>query len=199
MNIYSYVVRRDYGFAPNPFYGYCTLATCMPVIRRHAQVGDWIIGTGSKTKHRETNLVYYMVISEILSFTDYWNDMRFLIKRPDLKGSKKRAYGDNIYHFEPDGGAWRQLNSHHSKEDGSSNIENIRNDTQSDRVLVSEQFAYWGGKGPAIPATLRSIIKSGRGYKKYHPENLVASTVQWARSLPNQGFCGRPIDWPSTS
>ena len=36
---------RDYGFAPNPYFGYCTLATCKPVIRRCAGVGDWIAWT----------------------------------------------------------------------------------------------------------------------------------------------------------
>ncbi len=48
MYIYSYVLRYDDGVAPNPFFGFCTLAVCKPVIRRKAQVGDWIIGTGSK-------------------------------------------------------------------------------------------------------------------------------------------------------
>ena len=47
MNIYSYIVRYDSGFAPNPFYGYCTLANCKPIIRGHAQVNDWVVGTGS--------------------------------------------------------------------------------------------------------------------------------------------------------
>lgn len=27
---YSYVVARDFGFAPNPFNGFLTLATCKP-------------------------------------------------------------------------------------------------------------------------------------------------------------------------
>ena len=30
MRLHSYVVARDYGFAPNPFLGVCTLATCKP-------------------------------------------------------------------------------------------------------------------------------------------------------------------------
>lgn len=50
MRLFSYVVRFDSGFAPNPFYGYCTLATCKPPIRRTALVGDWIIGTGSASQ-----------------------------------------------------------------------------------------------------------------------------------------------------
>jgi len=39
--LHSYVVARDYGFAPNPFFGFCTLATCKPRLRSVAQVGDW--------------------------------------------------------------------------------------------------------------------------------------------------------------
>src|SRR5712671_5339411 len=34
MRLYSYVVARDFGFAPNPFFGVCTLATCKPDIRK---------------------------------------------------------------------------------------------------------------------------------------------------------------------
>lgn len=37
-------VARDYGFAPNPFFGVCTLATCKPRIRSVAQIGDWVVG-----------------------------------------------------------------------------------------------------------------------------------------------------------
>jgi len=42
-SLYSYVVRYDSGFAPNPFGGYCTLATCKPEIRKTAQLGDWLV------------------------------------------------------------------------------------------------------------------------------------------------------------
>lgn len=34
MTLYSYVVAHDFGFAPNPFDGLCTLATCKPDIRK---------------------------------------------------------------------------------------------------------------------------------------------------------------------
>lgn len=50
MKIFSYVVSRDFGFAPNPFFNFCTLATCKPKIRKDAKIGDWIIGTNSTTK-----------------------------------------------------------------------------------------------------------------------------------------------------
>ena len=146
MQIYSYVVARDYGFAPNPFYGYCTLATCKPIIRRCGQIGDWVIGTSSRKMKREAKLVYFMEIAETMSFTDYWNDTRFLQKRHDLRGRKKKSYGDNIYCFDPASRQWQQKNSHHSYDDGRPNIRNIVRDTQTDRVLVSKQFTYWGGE-----------------------------------------------------
>ena len=37
VRLYSYVFDHDYGFAPNPFHGVCTLATCKPSIREHAE------------------------------------------------------------------------------------------------------------------------------------------------------------------
>ena len=46
--LYLYVVDRDFGFAPNPFHGVCTLATCKPKIRKFAKVGDWIIARHGK-------------------------------------------------------------------------------------------------------------------------------------------------------
>ena len=39
MYLYSYVITRDYGFAPNPFWNICSLATCKPQIRERALIG----------------------------------------------------------------------------------------------------------------------------------------------------------------
>lgn len=39
-----YKTTHDSGFAPNPFFGMLTLATCKPGIRRSAQIGEWIAG-----------------------------------------------------------------------------------------------------------------------------------------------------------
>ena len=58
--IYSYVLRYDDGVAPNPYGGVCTLAICKPVIRKKAQVGDWVIGTGSFELGLGDTLVYAM-------------------------------------------------------------------------------------------------------------------------------------------
>jgi hypothetical protein len=92
MRLFSYVVARDYGFAPNPFFNECTLATCKPRIRSVAKVGDWVVGTGSSEQHRTGFLVYAMHVTETMSFNQYWADERFQQKKPNLQGSKKQAY-----------------------------------------------------------------------------------------------------------
>ena len=78
MKLFSYVVARDFGFAPNPFYGFCTLCTCKPIIRRVASVGDWIVGTGSKAcVGRQNQVVFAMRVTETLTLDEYWAAPRF--------------------------------------------------------------------------------------------------------------------------
>ncbi len=195
--LYSYVVARDYGFAPNPFFGFCTLATCKPKIRERAAVNDWIIGTGSKQRDRRDSLVYAMRVTETMTFNEYWEDERFERKKPNLRGSLKQGYGDNIY-FKDDTG-WRQQDSHHSYSDGESNKHNIRHDTQTDRILCSTEYAYWGGCGPEIPQKFKNYdgcdIRAIRGYKCRFPEELVNSFVTWFRSLNVSGYLNDPLEW----
>jgi hypothetical protein len=202
MRLFSYVVARDYGFAPNPFFNTCTLATCKPGIRRAAQVGDWIVGTGTASRKRKSYLVYAMKVEELSTFNEYWSDARFEQKRPNLRGSKKQAFGDNIYHKAETGGAWQQLDSHHSCSDGSPNLANIANDTQADRVLISDDYSYWGGTGPRIPEEFREHggvnICAGRGHKVHFPDEFVAEFITWIRGLGVKGYAGQPIDWDRT-
>ena len=40
VKLYSYIVAVDSGFAPNPFHGFCTIATCKPRIRKTAEIGE---------------------------------------------------------------------------------------------------------------------------------------------------------------
>jgi hypothetical protein len=97
-----------------------------------------------------------MRVGEALSFGKYWEDPRFASKRPNLAGSRKMTFGDNIYHRDGDD-RWVQLDSHHSLHDGSANPLNVATDTRVDRVLVSQEFIYWGGGGPPIPSELRAL------------------------------------------
>ena len=199
--LFSYVVARDYGFAPNPFYGMCTLATCKPGIRREASIGNWVVGTGSKAKDRKRCLVYVMRVTETMTFNEYWENERFRCKRPNLRGSLKQAFGDNIY-FHDDTGQWNQQNSHHSYSDGKPNPYNIDNDTKTDRVLLSTKYVYWGGSGPEIPQRFSdydgSDICALRNYKCHFPEKLVTDFLKWFHSIDATGYVSAPLDWPKT-
>jgi len=193
--LFSYVVRYDVGFAPNPFHGWCTLATCKPGIRGKASLGDWIVGTGSKEAHRGGCLVYAMRVEESLTFQQYWEDPRFICKRPSMCGSIKKAVGDNIYHRDKQGN-WSQEDSRHTREDTSVNIEHLAKDTTVDVVLVSQRFSFFGGAGPVVPDHLRvdfSLVHSGQGYRSSFSAEQVAAAVAWLNTV-KRGYQSEPGD-----
>ena len=196
------MVARDYGFAPNPFYGICTLATCKPLIRKAAMVDDWVIGTGSRSYGLNGYLVFAMKIAETVTFDEYWADVRFCRKRPYLRGSLKQAFGDNIYHHNRVTGKWLQENSHHSLPDGNANTLNLRHDTQIDRVLIANEFTYWGSDAVRIPRRFRSykgydVCVKYQGHKSKFPLELVQSFVRWIESLGAKGYVGQPSEFPN--
>lgn len=199
MRLHSYVIRRDYGFAPNPFHGVCTLATCKKVIRRHAAIGDWVIATGSADHQRSGQLVCAMKVSDTMTFNAYWNDPRFELKKPVMNSSRMMGYGDNIYHSGPDD-EWVQADSHHSLEGGVPNPKNLDDDTQTDRVLIADEFWYFGSSAPPIPHEFRghgqADICTGRGHKVNFVDGLVDRFLDWVRTMP-PGCQGRPDRWPS--
>ena len=193
--LFSYTVRHDHGFAPNPFFGFCTLATCKPRIRQTASVGDWIAGGGTKSKGRGGHLVYAMRVTEAMTFDEYWDDPRFLDKRPDKRATFEKGFGDNIYHRDKTTHRWRQAPSKHSNKCGKVNMRNLRHDTQVDRVLVSEDFIYYGGSCPLIPTFRGCNLYFGLGHKCRYPDEVVEDFISWIRSFSGAGLCGRPLEW----
>ncbi len=195
----SYVVRYDIGFAPNPFYGWCSLACCKPDIRKATKIGDMVIGTSSTSGGRQTRFVYAMRVKETLDFQSYWIDGRFLSKRPNLSGSKKQLFGDNIYHQDVSG-QWLQEDSRHSKLDGSRHEQHFLRDTKVNRVLLSDDFIYWGGVGHEIPSQFLhgdygdDIVKSGQGKKNNFCSFFVKEFEDWF-DRQDKGFKGQPTDW----
>ena len=207
MDLYSYVVAYDSGFAPNPFYGFCTLATCKPRIRKTAKIGDWIIGSGSADSHKRQggHLVYAMRVSEILTFDQYFDDTRFQQKNPLLTGSRKQARGDNIYHQIDDD--WIQSNSYHSKSNGTPNPDHVTRDTGINKILISEHYCYFGIDGPMLPELLgkdkKHICHHGRNHSKFSGSNdldklLINNFSIWFDELGELGFVNHPFDWRDT-
>ena len=81
MELFSYKMTHDTGFAPNPFDHTLTLATCKPKIRRYRFPGQWIAGFTSRAltgdQAGRERLVYLMQIGEKLPLSDYFKDPRF--------------------------------------------------------------------------------------------------------------------------
>jgi len=165
MRLFSYKLSHDTGFAPNPFWGFLTLATCKPGFRRTKRPGDWIAGFTSRQLCKdpvgEERLIYLMKIDEKIPIADYFRDPRFQCKIPDCSG-KKEIYcaGDNIYRplcphpttvtdFE------RLPNPNHKDESKA-------HDISGENVLIGAEFVYFGRNALTIPRHLRPDVPKGQ-------------------------------------
>ncbi|WP_343486272.1 hypothetical protein [Allomuricauda sp. d1] len=194
MNFFSYKVEHDYGLAPNPFGKYCTLAVCKPSIRKNKNlsIGDWVIGTGTRNLNRINHLIYAMRVSERLTFNEYWRDIRFSYKKPNVNGSLVQIFGDNFYH-KNENSVWTQEISAHSFVDKE---KHTQTDTSGENVLISEEFYYLGRKSRLIPVGLREICNKGRDMKyKGISEELGLEFISWVKSNFDIGINADPINW----
>ncbi|MEE7492239.1 hypothetical protein [Methylobacterium oryzae] len=196
MTVWCYTVAQDHGFAPNPFYGVLTLATCKPSIRKNAQVGDWVLGMGASGYRYRGRAVFFMRVTEITSYDAYWRDPRFALKKPVVNGSFMQRFGDNIYHRDSPSRPWIQADSRHSKIGGVVNEEFLKNDTgMSDRVLLSEEFTYWGEQAPTLPASLEAFTTVLRNHVRDFSAAEVAALMRWFRRRNETGWVGDPFEW----
>jgi hypothetical protein len=198
MNYFSYKIEHDFGLAPNPFHGYCTLAVCKSSIRSNTnlEIGDWIIGTGSKSLGNHHELIFAMCIEEKLTFNEYWEDNRFEKKKPIVNGSLVQMYGDNFYHQDPNTEEWIQENSAHSLDDGSPNKDHLIRDTGGTYVLISKEFYYFGGNSPLIPDEYIEICSEGRDMKSVSiPKDVAEKFIYWIKKNYSIGIHGDPTSW----
>lgn len=201
MGLFVYTVADDIGFAPNPFHGYCTLATCKPKVRHAANLGDWVAGVGSVSKGQRGRLVYAMQVQEKLSFDEYWNSSRFRHKRPQRSGSIQQRYGDNVYHWSERDDKWIQEDCRHSCENGKPNLDHVRRDTAYAEVLVSRKYVYYGANAIDIPIRFTNRAEGDmfvalRGYRRYFAAELESAFTAWLESLISDvSVHGDPLDW----
>ncbi|QPB42753.1 Nmad2 family putative nucleotide modification protein [Rodentibacter haemolyticus] len=179
----SYVIPYDYGFAPNPYGGYLTLATCKPNIRKSACIGDIIAATGSCSGSYKDRLIYVGEISEIINIDKYFKDPRFEIKKPNNKNLLSIS-GDNIYYKERD--IWRRIPSKFHDDS------HIAHDLKSDNVLICKNFWYFGNKAPEIPKEFKEIIKKGPNHKNIKAVSTISEFMNWLISAYEQGIIGSP-------
>ena len=182
--IFSYVIKHDSGFAPNPFGGLLTLATCKPQIRRTAQKDDCLVGTGSAKTVGNDKLVYAAEIAEVVPLEEYGSSAKYTIKRPSTDGEWWQEQGDNIYHKV--GGRWEQRpNAHHVGH------EMKIHDVSGKNVLICERFWYFGAAALTIPSEYRELVKKGPGYKRIEDELLVRGFLRWMDRF-KEGCRGTP-------
>lgn len=179
----SYVMTSDRGFAPNVTGGVCTLATCKPRIRRDAKIGDWVLGTPSRSEGEE-RLVYLARIAEAMTYNEYYHDDRFQMKKPENDSN-----GDNIY-YRQDG-----VLTQDEKTDYHSSQSSRKRDLGTDRVLIGDVFWYFGDSGVTIPESLRHDVihryktDSRRLYSKKNREAL-KELVEWCSLRFDPGVWG---------
>lgn len=171
---YSYRMVSDTTFAPNPHHKVLTLATCKPVIRRTAKVGDWIIGlagrtikNGVKPNPGEGLLIYLAQVSEILPLEEYW--VKYPVKRPNQQqfdNTHAEYFGDNIYYQE--NGVFKQVEGcMHRPED-------TQHDTNGRNALICKVFHYFAPEDRLLlPKEFENLIHNGRGHShKSLPDNF---------------------------
>jgi len=114
--LYSYRMRCDTGFAPNPYFGILTLATCMPCIRNNARINRelnngnevWIAGWTGKNLAQSLHLIWLGKVSKQIPLAEYWE--KYPQKRPisdtnvALKGSCHGCGGNVITPMDKDKG-----------------------------------------------------------------------------------------------
>jgi hypothetical protein len=189
-----YVVKKDTGFAPNPFHGWCTLACCKPAIRRRAKAGDWIVGVAPKSYGN--GIVYAMRVEETITFAEYWRDRRFASKRPRwgrALGLVERN-GDNCYQPDGRGGYRQQPSMHWDKDNDREDLRHKTRDLSGEHVLVARRFSYFGKRPQALSPALSPMKLPARFNRvKFTPQER-AALLLFLRGLP-RGVRARPRHW----
>jgi hypothetical protein len=180
--IYSYVLKVDDGAAPNPFFGKCTLTICKPKIRKTAQIGDWVIGTGSKNTELSKNkfydfsnsVVYAMKVTAKMTLAEYdkYCQAELTEKIPDINSEDWRLkVGDCIYDYSTGDNPVMRRGVHD---------EYCRNtDLDGLYSLLSDHFYYFGYEARPLPHDLMVMIKKNRGHKVIINPDLVQKFEQW--------------------
>lgn len=181
MEVYSYVVEHDNGYAPNPYFGFCTLCRCKfrkrPEVKRNivemAKEGDWVVGTGGANRRKSAGhgkLVYAMRVDEKLTRREYFTDSRFAQKKPLTIGTYKQTRGDN---------------------------EPPRNDFEKHNqfALVSRHFYYFGANAIDIPKEFLeefNLEKKGPSHRRVFGQADIRRFVEWLERTCKPGKHGEP-------
>lgn len=194
--LYTYVLRYDDGAAPNPYWGYCTLAICKPVIRKGALPGDWVVGFCTKERKHDYNgvgnddasyyVAYAMEVKESIMWGDYkgWCESHCSSKVPvpcDSEYSKQ--VGDCIYFEEDKVLKGPILSVHNTGKQSTEQLANIKATDTNGNVLIATNFWYFGNSPERIPPHLNKIRHPYQGQKYIKNQDFLGPFVEWINSI----------------
>ncbi|WP_417831149.1 hypothetical protein [Terasakiella sp.] len=207
IRLFSYKLTHDSGFAPNPFFGVLTLATCKPGIRQTKKVGDWIAGFSSVALSNSAKqcgiaihpkaLIYLAQVSEVMPLDEYYCDQRFKEKIPPKQYNENQIQcaGDNIYKLtavDSDGQRiYEQVSQLHHDQG------HYKDDIGGRNVLIFSEYYYLGRSGMEVPDSIelsRPIGPTQFGYKSTN-FNQVTEFIAWVKTNFKQGLNDYPCLW----
>lgn len=198
MAVMGYKLTYDTGFAPNPFHGVLTLATCKPKIRLHRARGDWIAGFASSAlvdRSRRAGvhvtlhgLIYLAQITEgPIELGDYYDSPEFFNKRPDGRTPIGRA-GDNIYQRVGQNLVQRQ-NFNHGDGD-------VCRDQSGRNVLICRRFYYFGRNAFLPPSGWAGFLDKAPGRTFHAPADFADLLLREFDFIGvSEGIHGTPCGW----
>ena len=173
--LFSYVVQHDFGYAPNPAGGFCTLAKCKYGRRGRkniielAEVGDWVAGTSGadlRVSAGHGKLIFAMRVGEKLTLKEYYQDPRFRDRRDN---EERDAHLNERY------------------------------------ALISSSYYYFGRNAPDLSDLPGRHLhhpfeKRGPGHRSDFTEEFIRDFAGWLESRWEIGQRGAPCgDGPESS
>lgn len=192
--LFTYYIPHDRGYAPNPYFGVCTLNTCKPQIRREAEIGDWLVAL------KKDRVICAMKVTRKMTMKEYWHFCRENLPgkippQSPLCADKRQLYGDCQYDFSATKPVL--LKGMHDKSQ-------FDKDLKGEYGLVSDEFIYFGSYEKRLPPELHPIAQDSSGNWLGRPRKSTAndiyrvSFINWYRSLrhENKAILGKPSDDP---
>jgi hypothetical protein len=172
VRIYRYVLTSDDGVAPCVDDDLLTLATCKPVIRRVARVGDWVVGFRGKAPAGV--VIWAGRIACKFSVGDY--------------EARHRGRADAVYRLQPDGSYLKLRPDYHARR------EDVLKDL-SGPALVFDPASTWyfGSDAQLSPDTLMHLAASGQGHRvNFRRPGDEDVLLGWLNELGPPGIHGLP-------
>jgi hypothetical protein len=213
LRLFSYKMTHDTGFAPNPFWGVLTLATCKPGIRRTKKEGDWIAGFTSQELCGDTvgaeRLVFLMQATKPLSIAEYFRSKAYQAKIPKPNSSRAvERTGDNIYRpikaLPRSFRDFEQLRNPHHWDGNASCTKTAGGTKQHDLsglfVIPAVRYVYLGRNALQIPGPVRPEVPKGQtaAGALTRDEARIRAFIEYVFShAKDRNVLAPPHDWPA--